>query len=39
MVAAAMFESDEIIRACVTNGESSEYDIDELVTALHTAGK
>jgi len=38
-VAAAMFESDEIIRACVTNGESSEYDIDELVTALHTAGK
>ena len=38
-VAAAMFESDEIIRACVTNGESSEYDVDELVSALHTAGQ
>jgi glutamate/tyrosine decarboxylase-like PLP-dependent enzyme len=38
-VAAALFEGDEIIRACVTNGESTAYDVDELVTVLHTAGK
>lgn len=37
-VAAAMFEGEEIIRACVTNGESSEHDVDELVNALEAAG-
>jgi glutamate/tyrosine decarboxylase-like PLP-dependent enzyme len=37
-VAAAMFEGEEIIRACVTNGESTEHDVDGLVTALEAAG-
>ena len=38
-VAAAMFEGDEIIRACVTNGESSEHDVDELAAALRLAAE
>jgi glutamate/tyrosine decarboxylase-like PLP-dependent enzyme len=33
-VASTRFEGEEIIRACVTNGESSEHDVDELVAAL-----
>ncbi len=37
-VAAASFEGEEIIRACVTNGESREHDVDELVAALEAAG-
>ena len=34
-VAAAMFEGNEIIRACVTNGETTEDDVIELVQILH----
>jgi glutamate/tyrosine decarboxylase-like PLP-dependent enzyme len=37
-VAAAVFEGEEIIRACLTNGETSTYDLDELVTTLGIAG-
>jgi hypothetical protein len=37
-VAAATFEEREIIRACVTHGETTPDDITELVNALHTAG-
>jgi len=38
-VAAAMFEGHEIIRACVSNGESSEHDVDELAIALRLAAE
>jgi glutamate/tyrosine decarboxylase-like PLP-dependent enzyme len=38
-VAPAVFEGEEIIRACITNGESSESDLDELVAALATAAE
>jgi glutamate/tyrosine decarboxylase-like PLP-dependent enzyme len=38
-VAPAVFEGQDIIRACVTNGESSERDVDELVAALAEAGE
>jgi glutamate/tyrosine decarboxylase-like PLP-dependent enzyme len=38
-VAPAVFEGDEIIRACVSNGESTEQDVDELVAALCNAGQ
>jgi glutamate/tyrosine decarboxylase-like PLP-dependent enzyme len=37
-VAAATFEGREIIRACVTHGETTRDDITELVNALHPAG-
>lgn len=33
-VAAAMFEGEEVIRACITNGETSAQDVEELVSAL-----
>jgi glutamate/tyrosine decarboxylase-like PLP-dependent enzyme len=36
-VAAATFEGREIIRACVTHGETTPDDISELVTALRAA--
>jgi glutamate/tyrosine decarboxylase-like PLP-dependent enzyme len=36
-VAAAMFEGEEIIRACVTNGETTQHDVDELASALVSA--
>jgi hypothetical protein len=36
-VAAATFEEREIIRACVTHGETTPDDITELLNALHTA--
>jgi glutamate/tyrosine decarboxylase-like PLP-dependent enzyme len=38
-VASAVYEGDEIIRACITNGESSESDVDELVAALSAAAE
>ena len=38
-VASAMFEGDEIIRACISNGESSEHDVEELVAALSAAAE
>lgn len=34
-VAAASFEGNDIIRACVTNGETTEDDVLELVDTLH----
>jgi glutamate/tyrosine decarboxylase-like PLP-dependent enzyme len=34
----ASFEGSEIIRVCVTNGETTEDDISELVNALQSAG-
>ena len=37
-VAAATFEGREIIRACVTHGETTTDDITELVNALDCAG-
>jgi glutamate/tyrosine decarboxylase-like PLP-dependent enzyme len=37
-VAAATFEGREIIRACVTHGETTPDDITVLVNALHAAG-
>jgi glutamate/tyrosine decarboxylase-like PLP-dependent enzyme len=37
-IASAAFEGKEIIRACVTNGETSEHDVDELVATLQAAG-
>ena len=37
-VAAATFEGREIIRACVTHGETTPNDIIELGNALHAAG-
>ena len=37
-VAAATFEGREVIRACVTHGETTPDDITELVNALQTAG-
>jgi glutamate/tyrosine decarboxylase-like PLP-dependent enzyme len=37
-VAAAKFEGRDIIRACVTHGEASMDDIDELVSALQGVG-
>jgi hypothetical protein len=37
-VAGATFEGREVIRACVTHGETTPDDITELVNALHTAG-
>jgi hypothetical protein len=37
-VAAATFEGREIIRACVTHGETTPDDITELVNSLHAAG-
>jgi glutamate/tyrosine decarboxylase-like PLP-dependent enzyme len=36
-VAAAMFEGQEIIRACVTHGETTPDDVMELVKVLETA--
>lgn len=36
-IAAAMFEGREVIRACVTHGESTEADIRALAQALNTA--
>jgi len=36
-VAAAMYEGREVIRACVTHGETTPDDVTELVTALHAA--
>jgi glutamate/tyrosine decarboxylase-like PLP-dependent enzyme len=38
-VAPAQFEGREIIRACVTHGETTADDIDELVNALDAAGR
>jgi glutamate/tyrosine decarboxylase-like PLP-dependent enzyme len=38
-VAPAVFEGDQIIRACISNGESSEHDVDELVAALSAAAE
>jgi glutamate/tyrosine decarboxylase-like PLP-dependent enzyme len=38
-VASAVFESNEIIRACISNGESSEHDVEELVAALSAAAE
>ena len=37
-VAAATFEGREIIRACVTHGETTPDDVIELVNALDAAG-
>ncbi len=36
-VSAAMFEGEPVVRACVTHGETSRADIDELVTVLEAA--
>jgi glutamate/tyrosine decarboxylase-like PLP-dependent enzyme len=36
-VAAAVFEGSDVIRACVTNGETTEDDVDELVAVLQDA--
>ena len=36
-ISAATFEGREVIRACVTNGETKQDDIDELGNALHLA--
>ena len=36
-VAVARFEDSEIIRACITNGESTEDDVHQLVVALELA--
>jgi hypothetical protein len=38
-VASAVFEGNEIIRACISNGESSEHDVEELVAALSAAAE
>jgi hypothetical protein len=38
-VATAIFEGEEIIRACITNGESGEHDVDELAAALRLAAE
>ncbi|HEX4210688.1 MAG TPA: hypothetical protein VHY56_09860, partial [Candidatus Binataceae bacterium] len=38
-VAVAAFEGRDIIRTCVTNGETTLNDIDELVKALEAAGE
>jgi len=37
-VAAAKFEGREVIRACVTSGETTPDDVTGLVSALHAAG-
>jgi glutamate/tyrosine decarboxylase-like PLP-dependent enzyme len=37
-VAATMFEGREVIRACVTHGETSPADVRELALALTAAG-
>jgi glutamate/tyrosine decarboxylase-like PLP-dependent enzyme len=37
-IASAVFEGGEIIRACVTNGETRKHDVDELVAILQAAG-
>jgi glutamate/tyrosine decarboxylase-like PLP-dependent enzyme len=34
----AMFEGRDVVRTCVTNGETTREDITELVNALHDAG-
>ena len=36
-VAATVFESKDVIRTCITNGETSESDLDELVAILQDA--
>jgi glutamate/tyrosine decarboxylase-like PLP-dependent enzyme len=38
-VAMANFEDQEIIRVCVTNGESTEHDVNTLISALSTAAQ
>ena len=37
-VAAAKFEGRDVIRACVTSGETTPDDVSELVSALNAAG-
>ncbi|MDB6042669.1 MAG: pyridoxal-dependent decarboxylase [Gammaproteobacteria bacterium] len=37
-VARSTFEGREVIRICATHGETTLADVDELVSALHTAG-
>ncbi|MGC1587958.1 MAG: hypothetical protein WA791_20035, partial [Rhodomicrobium sp.] len=36
-ISTATFEGQEVLRACVTHGETTEADVDELVRALQAA--